>query len=117
MQRGKVSFLLSVCVTIASLFVFTPVQAEISSVSVIVKGMACPFCAYGIEKRLGKVEGVESVTVDLGKGMASLRAKEGQTININQVPSAVKEAGMRLTEEPIRIQVAPHGFSVLVSSM
>jgi len=101
MQRRIVFFVLSVCVTIASFFIISPVQAEISNVTVIVKGMACPFCAYGIEKRLGKVEGVKSVTVDLGRGKANLQVKEGHTININQVPSAVKEAGF--TPGKIRI--------------
>lgn len=31
-----------------------------------VKGLACPFCAYGIEKRLNKMEGVEEVEIDVG---------------------------------------------------
>ena len=32
-----------------------------------VGGLACPFCAYGIEKRLNKVDGVTGVEVDVGK--------------------------------------------------
>ena len=32
-----------------------------------VDGLACPFCAYGIEKRLNKVDGVTGVEVDVGK--------------------------------------------------
>ncbi len=30
-----------------------------------VDGLACPFCAYGIEKQLSKLEGVERIDVDI----------------------------------------------------
>ncbi len=33
-----------------------------------VDGLACPFCAYGIEKQLSKLEDVERIDVDIEKG-------------------------------------------------
>ncbi len=31
-------------------------------------GLACPFCAYGIEKQLYRIDGVASVSTDVNRG-------------------------------------------------
>jgi len=55
----------SVVVIVAALFFFTLwTEAQIRAVTVSVDGMACPFCAYGVEKKLKRVVGVESITID-----------------------------------------------------
>lgn len=33
-----------------------------------VDGLACPFCAYGIEKKLSRLEGIEQVTTNVANG-------------------------------------------------
>ncbi len=38
-------------------------QAQVTSLTVSVDGLACPFCAYGVEKKLKRVEGVKSIDV------------------------------------------------------
>ena len=75
-------------------FVVAPsAQAEIRSATVAVDGMSCPFCAYGIEKRLKKVEGVRSVDISTKQGTARLVAKDEESIAVDQIPGAVKKAG------------------------
>ena len=71
----------------------TPAQAEIRTATVAVDGMACPFCAFGIEKRLKKVGGVGSVTISARKGTATLVAKAEKSIDVEQIPGAIKAAG------------------------
>ena len=68
-------------------------QAEIRTATVAVDGMACPFCAFGIEKRLKKVAGVGSVTISARKGTATLVAKAEKSIDVEQIPGAIKAAG------------------------
>ena len=58
-----------------------------------VDGMSCPFCAYGLEKKLRKMKGVESVEIDLDKGEAVVIVKAGTTIKEESLRKAVKEAG------------------------
>ncbi|MDQ3269572.1 MAG: heavy-metal-associated domain-containing protein [Pseudomonadota bacterium] len=36
-----------------------------------VDGLACPFCAYGIEKQLSKLDGVARVETDIGDASSS----------------------------------------------
>jgi len=64
--------------------------------------MACPFCAFGVEKRLKTVNGVASVAVDMKAGMALVNAKPALSIDYRKIPQAVKDAGftagdMRIT--------------------
>lgn len=92
MRKG----LLLIQIVVVSIIVFlasSQAQAQIYSLSVVVEGMSCPFCVYGVEKKLKKVEGVKSVIVSMKDGVATLIAREGQSININQVPAAVRDSG------------------------
>lgn len=61
-----------------------------------VDGLACPFCAYGIEKRLNKVDGVTGVEVDIGKSTVRVSLQEGKTLSEAQARQAVDEAGFTL---------------------
>lgn len=90
---------------ITALFFFScPAYARVSSLVVEVNGMACPFCAFGVEKRMQHVPGVESVVVDIQAGTARATAGPDGFIKYQDVPRAVKEAGftagdMRITAE------------------
>lgn len=79
--------------SLIALVVAPSAQAEIRSATVAVNGMSCPFCAFGIEKRLKKVEGVRSVDISTRQGTARLVAKDGESIAVDQIPAAVKKAG------------------------
>lgn len=61
-----------------------------------VDGLACPFCAYGIEKRLNKVDGVTDVQVDVADSVVRVTLQEGKTLTEEQAGQAVKEAGFTL---------------------
>lgn len=84
-----------VFVIVAGIFIFLTAlaQARVSNMTVAVDGMACPFCAFGVEKRLKKVKGVATVAVDMKTGTADLLAKPKISIHYQEVPKAIKEAG------------------------
>ncbi len=58
-----------------------------------VNGLTCPFCAYGLEKKLKKVKGVESVSIDLEKDEAIVLIKDGTVVQEEALRKAVKKAG------------------------
>ncbi len=62
-----------------------------------VDGMSCPFCAYGLEKKLKKVKDVESVTLDLNEGKIMVMAKAGATIKEESLRKAVHDAGFTVS--------------------
>ncbi len=61
-----------------------------------VDGLACPFCAYGIEKRLSAIEGVESVESDVKRGQVGVSLVEGKTLSEEAARQAIKDAGFTL---------------------
>lgn len=61
-----------------------------------VDGLACPFCAFGIEKHLNKVDGVSDVQVDIGESVVRVTLQEGKTLAEEQARQAVEEAGFTL---------------------
>ncbi|MGQ0586543.1 MAG: heavy-metal-associated domain-containing protein [Gammaproteobacteria bacterium] len=58
-----------------------------------VKGMVCQACAYSIEKRLRKIDGVEDVRVHLEPGHVVVRMKDGTQLTEGQARSATEDAG------------------------
>lgn len=58
-----------------------------------VNGLTCPFCSYGLQKKLKKVEGVESVCINLEKGEAVVTAKADANVEEESLRKAVRGAG------------------------
>ena len=79
--------------------------AQVGSATVEVKGMSCPFCAFGVEKRLGAVAGVDRVIVSMKGGSAELTASKGRSVDLVAVPEAVRRAGFT----PGRIEATVRG--------
>lgn len=61
-----------------------------------VDGLACPFCAYGVEKKLGAVKGVQRIEVDIGSGTVTVTMAEGAKLDESAARKAVTEAGFSL---------------------
>ncbi len=61
-----------------------------------VDGLACPFCAYGIEKKLSTLEGVKRVDVELKKGLVVITMAEEAALTEPQTREAVEKAGFTL---------------------
>jgi len=58
-----------------------------------VDGLSCPFCAYGLEKHLKKVAGVEGVEINMKNGKAIVRLKPDAQVGDAALKTAVKKAG------------------------
>lgn len=61
-----------------------------------VDGLACPFCTYGIEKQLHKLDGVEQVDTDIEQGRVVIKMSEGKTLDESRAERVVKKAGFSL---------------------
>lgn len=71
-------------------------QAQSDELILRVDGLACPFCAYGLEKKIMELEGIRSYDVDMKKGKVYIGLKDNADINIEVIKKAVKEAGFTL---------------------
>jgi len=67
-------------------------------IEVTILGMSCPFCAYGVEKKLKKLEGVTELEIVLETGLATLQLEEDVDISNELLREAVKEAGFEVAK-------------------
>ncbi len=72
-----------------------------------VDGLACPFCAYGIEKELKRTDGVERIRIDINAGTVTVTMAEGATMTKDQAGRIVEDAGFTLGGfEEVRAQAS-----------
>ena len=67
-----------------------------------VDGLACAFCAYGLEKKLKNLKGVEEVKISLNEGKVWIKLKEGYKADEKTLRKLVKESGFILREISIK---------------
>lgn len=60
---------------------------------VYVDGLACPFCAYGLEKKLKNLDALKRMEVQLEEGRVLLAFKTGESLTEEEIQNAVKKAG------------------------
>lgn len=58
-----------------------------------VDGLVCPYCAYGVEKKLKAIKGVEKIDVDLNAGLVTVDVAEGVTLTEPQMKTLFQDAG------------------------
>ena len=62
-------------------------------VTVQVDGLTCPFCAYGLEKRIKEIPAVQHSIINLEEGIVELIPSKGRHIEIDEVKEAVIAGG------------------------
>ena len=68
-------------------------SAKNNTYHVHVNGLACPFCVYGLERSLGKIKGIESVTVSLKTGLIQIAVQDSVTLDENEIRETIQDAG------------------------
>jgi copper chaperone CopZ len=68
-------------------------QGNTQKIFIKVEGLYCPFCAYGLEKQLKKLNGFKKVEVNLKHGVAELHINPGVTVTDAAIQTAVEDAG------------------------
>lgn len=61
--------------------------------TVYVDGLACPFCAYGLEKKLDDHDAVRKLQVEIEGGRVLLAFRDGQALTKDEIKQAVEKAG------------------------
>lgn len=61
-----------------------------------VDGLSCPFCAYGVEKKLNAIKDVQGVGVDIASGTVTVTMAEGASLDEATAKQAVRDAGFTL---------------------
>lgn len=67
-------------------------------ITVTVNGLSCPFCAYGLEKRFKKVEGLDSLHIEFQTGQVALYVRDGSKVSDARIRQLVKDGGFEATK-------------------
>ncbi len=111
---------LLLAVSLGLLLHAAPGNAAFVSAELRVNGLSCPFCAFGIEKKLLDVAGVQGVEVFLDDGRIALRFEPDNDATVSDLENAIKKAGFALVA--LRLTVRGHllggaeGGALLVAS-
>ena len=73
-------------------------EQEPRQIEITILGMSCPFCAYGVQQKLKRLEGVDDLKVELSTGLATLRLEEGVDISNELLQETVKVAGFEVAK-------------------
>ena len=86
----------TILVLLLAVWTGTAALAATQSYRLKVDGLVCPFCAYGVEKKLGALDGVERLETNIKEGTVVVTMKEGATLDEATAKQAVKDAGFTL---------------------
>lgn len=67
-------------------------------IEMTVHGLSCPFCAYGLEKKLRKLEGLDSLSVEFKTGKVFLLLQDGSKATDERLKQLVKDAGFEVVK-------------------
>lgn len=82
-----------------ALLLVMPVVARADETILLeVDGLACPFCAYGVEKKLKHTKGVSRVDIRLNEGLVRVTVNEGAVFDETTARRIVTEAGFTLID-------------------
>lgn len=78
-----------------------PVMAQEASPAtyrLYVDGLACPFCAYGLEKNLATIPGIEAIETDIETGAITVTMAGAAELQHQTATRAVEDAGFALRD-------------------
>lgn len=84
---------MTIALFITSLILYNPSSAEIESATMQVDGMTCPFCIFGIEKKLKSVDEVKDAEANLRSATVDITFKENAVVSIKRLDKAVDNSG------------------------
>lgn len=58
-----------------------------------VDGLGCPFCAYGLEKKVKKLKGVKKLTIDMETGILGFTYPTEKALSVEDIQNQVADAG------------------------
>lgn len=78
-------------------------QAQLLQVNQTVFGMDCAPCAYGLEKRIKNIDGVQSASVSLNDGLLTANLTKENKLTLQRIRKAVEESGFKAKEANITV--------------
>lgn len=83
----------TIATVVLGLLMSMPLWASCTHYEMRVDGLACPYCAYGIEKKLTAIDGVQGFDVDLDAGIVRVDVIGGVELKEAAMKQLFNDAG------------------------
>lgn len=93
-----------ILITILSILTGITLNAQRDKITTQVDGLGCPYCAYGLEKKFKKVEGIKNVKIEIEEGIFTFTVPSETELQVEEVDNRVELAGY--TAKSIEIERA-----------
>lgn len=80
---------------------FAQSKGDKDQVSVRVDGLGCPYCAYGLEKKIKKLKGIKKIKIDIEEGIMTFNYPSEEKISLATIDQQVADAGYT----PISVEI------------
>lgn len=74
----------------------TAAAQQARTIQMKILGLSCPFCAYGVEQKVKRLEGVADLDVELESGIATITLEEGADLSNETLRKTVDDAGFEV---------------------
>jgi len=103
LKKNIYSLFIVILLSVYLFSMITNAQTEIDKsgkkyVRVDVDGLACPFCAYGLEKKLLGIDGADNFNANIDSAYATLTVPAKSKVTKDEIKQIVKDAGFSATE-------------------
>ena len=96
-RSAKANRIILAAIMISMLLPTITTAGEADSVYTLeVNGLGCPFCVYGIEKQLSRIDGVESISTDIKSGTVIVTVQAGVVLDEADAKQAIEDAGFTM---------------------
>jgi mercuric ion binding protein len=96
-RSAKAYGIIFAAIMIAALLPTIAPAGEANSVYTLeVNGLGCPFCVFGIEKQLRRIDGVESISTDIKNGTVIVTVQAGVVLDEADAKQAIEDAGFTM---------------------
>jgi cation transport ATPase len=91
-------------IVLLTIFSLSGAMAQLIKVDQEVFGMDCAPCAYGLERGLNKMDGLEKVQVSLNKGKAYLQLASNNKLTLKKIQEEVKNNGFSARNAEVTVK-------------
>jgi copper chaperone CopZ len=79
-------------------------NAQLLEVKQTVFGMDCSPCAHGLEKRIKKMDGIQSASVSLNDGLLTAKLNNDNMLTLKEIRDAIENSGFKAQKADIIAQ-------------
>jgi len=115
--RKRNKYLKTVLFLIILVFSFSNIQVQAQEkkgnkeyIKLEVDGLACPFCAYGLEKKLrGDIKGLDNLNINIEEGFVTFGFLKKEKPTEEQLKEIVSDAGFQANKISFSDKPFPNG--------